>query len=86
MNEEIKPISEARLTKIFGDIGLTRDQVAAIGASHSIIKTIKHPKSLRPKPICRICGQRIGVRTCKPFRQRVLALTKVSISDIRTAG
>ena len=67
--EEVKPISESRLFAIFTEIGLDREQIAAITKG----KKPKPPRivaRLQPKRHrCAVCGQQINARNCKPFRQ-----------------
>jgi hypothetical protein len=69
MKEEAKPIAQKTLLKIFGDIGLDRDEIVALTTKgkRPERRTVARLQTERPR--CLICGQQINARNCKPFRQ-----------------
>jgi hypothetical protein len=56
--------------QVFEFVGLDRDQiVAAIARMGEPPKEIKRPGA-KPRPICKVCGNRINARTCQPYKPK----------------
>ena len=67
--DEVKPIREETLAKIWEKVGLTHNQIVSLGRGQPL--KAAPPKVLKAKnrSACLICGQPIGKNTCKPWKQ-----------------